>query len=150
MAARKGITRFLVGALAAFACAGGRGTGVQSSDDPDPATFDCHAYGTSAEFEGLEADTRERLRSMCELEAEFEQFAAARRGCKSSDECVTVATSCPFGCATAVASISRDEVHAKFEELRERFRVGGSSCEYECDGAGEAACVQGVCALERR
>jgi hypothetical protein len=150
MALRKVSVRCVLVAVGVLACggAGGKGGG-STADSADPSSFDCAEYGTSQEFEGLEPETREHLRAMCEIEAEFEQFAAERRGCKTSADCTTVETSCPFGCAVAVATSSRADVTAKYEELSERFRAEGSDCKYECGDRDAAVCVDGSCRLEK-
>jgi hypothetical protein len=141
-----------LGILCAFACGGAGGRGAQSDAHAttDSTDFDCERYATASEFEGVNAETRTHLRSMCELESEFQRFVADRRSCKTAADCTTVQASCPFDCAVAVASSERESVTAKYEQLSERFRTEGSSCEYECGDAKGADCIEGVCALESK
>jgi hypothetical protein len=137
-------------AICAVACGGSadRSGGAKGGEAAALSTFDCHEYGTSAAFEGLDPDTRNHLHAVCEMELEFEQYASARRSCRVAADCVAVKTSCPFGCAVAVATSSRADVLAKYEEIRQRVHAEGVHCSEACESMPEIACVEGLCRLD--
>jgi hypothetical protein len=132
------------------ACGASSGPGASSGSSLTTAEahdFDCGAYESSAEFEGLNPETRKHLRAMCDIEVDFEHYASERRGCKSDADCVALDASCPFGCTVPVAAKEKAAVQAKYEELRARFHAEGSACDYQCGSAASVTCQDGSCAL---
>jgi hypothetical protein len=127
---------------------------LRSASAPPPSPPPASRWATAEDCSRLESGSgsgdgrsEQRARSLltCKTKEELRSFVASRQACESSDQCVVVAGSCPFGCYVPVARVSAAEVSAKLQALGARLDEAGQRCVYRCMSPPSAACVGGRC-----
>ena len=79
----------------------------------------------------------------------FAEALAAGAGCRTSADCVALATPCPLGCAHAVARADHDALLERAMVLAEAYaRAAGGACAQDCLAPPPAVCMAGRCRFE--
>jgi hypothetical protein len=157
MLAQRGVFLVLIGPLAGVvACA--TSSSETTTQNPPPALGSAvpapsatttvaptaSAAATTSECAALEGPHRDS----CLRKEEFQTFVAAHRSCTTADDCVVVATQCPFGCNVVVSKAFATETTTKHAALLEKNRAEGSMCAYKCRAPGPVVCKEHECAVD--
>lgn len=67
-----------------------------------------------------------------QAEEEWDAFVADKRACEVDDDCTSIGSQCPFGCAIPIANEFADEGEAEVQRLLNRLERAGTICDYDC------------------
>ena len=80
-----------------------------------------------------------------DVQADFARIVESSNRCELDGDCVSVSPGCPLGCGVSVNRAQAAKVLARGHALIADYERYGRSCEYDCSGFGEPACVEQRC-----